>query len=640
MTASSNRAEAPSAPRHPLDPLTRGEIERVSAVLRSAPGFHERMRIVSLELCEPPKEIVLGYRAGDPIQRAAFVVLLDPRDGATVEVVVSLADSAVQSWRRLTGVQPALTPEEIVACQALVRADPAFSAALRARGVENPETVTMESWTLGGFERAEEIGRRLVWTLCWGRNEPDDNPYAHPIDGLCAIVDLNSMEIVRIEDHGVVPMPKAHGKFTPEAVGTLRSDLKPLAITQPEGPSFDLDGWELRWQKWSMRIGFTPREGLVLHTISYDDGGRRRPILYRASYAELVIPYGDPGPSGYRRNAFDIGEVGIGAYANSLALGCDCLGEVRYLDVDLCDNRGHAFTIRDAVCIHEEDAGLLWKHLDAQTGHVEVRRSRRLVVSTIVTVDNYEYAFYWYFYQDGSIESEVKLTGVVVTAALPPGESSPYGRRLTDELMAPHHQHFFTARLDMMVDGLDNTVYEVHTESPPLGPENPYGGAFVTRATPLLCEAEAQQLIDPLSARRWRIANPAVLNAVGEPVAYTLLPGENVLPFLRPEAPLLRRVGHLAKHLWVTPFDPAERYPAGDYPNQHPGGAGLVEWTRANRSIEQTDVVVWYTFGSHHVSRPEDWPVMPVTRAGFMLKPDGFFDCNPALDVPPPERCH
>lgn len=623
-------------PAHPLDPLSRSEIEGAVRVLRAASDFHERMRVVSLALHEPPKERVLGYRVGDAIERTAFAVLLDPSAGATYEAVISITGQALLSWRHRPGVQPAVTADEVSACEALLRADPRVRQALRARGIDDPGQIKVEAWTLGGFERPEERGRRLVWSLCWLRRQPGDNPYAHPIEGLIAIVDLNAMAIVRLEDHGIIPVPEAPGRYTAADVGVLRDDVAPLLITQPDGPGFTLNGWALRWQKWSMRLGFSPREGLVLHTISYADGGRERPILYRASYAEMVIPYGDPGPSGFRRNAFDIGEYGIGAYTNSLERGCDCLGEICYLDVDLCDTRGEPFTIRQAICIHEEDAGLLWKHFDADTGQTEARRSRRLVVSSIATVDNYEYGFYWYFYQDGTIESEIKLTGIVVTTALPPGEQPRYGRRVTPELMAPHHQHFFTARLDMMVDGLENTVYEVHTESLPPGPENPYGGAMVARATPLRREAEAQMLIDPLSARSWRIANHAVHNVVGEPVAYRLVPGDNVRPFMHPDTPVRRRVGHLAYHLWVTPFVPDERYPAGDYPNQHPGGAGLPEWTRANRAIEQTDLVVWYTVGSHHVSRPEDWPVMPVVRTGFMLKPDGFFDRNPALDVPPP----
>ena len=444
------------------------------------------------------------------------------------------------------------------------------------------------------------------------------------------------MEVLRIEDHGVVPVPGASGRYDAEAGGPLRQDLRPLELTQPDGPSFELDGWEVRWQKWRLRVGFTPREGLVLHTVGYEDGGRLRSILYRASYAELFVPYGDPSPGQYRKNVFDVGEYGIGFYLNSLELGCDCLGVIRYVDVDVPTGRGDASTIRNAICIHEEDFGLLWKHYDWQSGRAEVRRARRLVVSAIATVDNYEYGFYWYFYQDGTIESEVKLTGIVVTSAVAPGESPRHGTLVARALAAPNHQHFFCARLDLCVDGEENTVYEVHTEPTPIGPENPHGNAFAAVSRPLRYEAEAQQLVDPLAGRFWKVVNHSVRNHLGEPVAYRLVPGVNVLPLAHPEAALRRRAAFAEKHLWVTPYDPAERYPAGDYPNQHPGGAGLPEWTAANRPIEDADIVLWYTLGSHHIPRLEDWPVMPVQRVGFKLEPLGFFDGNPSLDVPPP----
>ena len=73
--------------------------------------------------------------------------------------------------------------------------------------------------------------------------------------------------------------------------------------------------------------------------------------------------------------------------------------------------------------MHEEDYGILWKHHDLQGGTTEVRRSRRLVVSFIATVGNYEYGFYWYFYLDGNIQLEVKLTGIVSTMAIEPGDA-------------------------------------------------------------------------------------------------------------------------------------------------------------------------------------------------------------------------
>jgi primary-amine oxidase len=148
-------------------------------------------------------------------------------------------------------------------------------------------------------------------------------------------------------------------------------------------------------------------------------------------------------------------------------------------------------------------------------------------------------------------------------------------------------------------------------------------------------------MCDPLTARTWQIINPSVLNRFGQPVAYKLVPFTGPLLLADPGSDLAKRAEFACAHLWVTRYSPAEMHPAGDYPNQHPGGAGLPAWTATNRSIAETDLVVWYTFGSHHIVRPEDWPVMPVVRAGFSLEPDGFFDRNPALDVPPPKHhCH
>jgi primary-amine oxidase len=256
------------------------------------------------------------------------------------------------------------------------------------------------------------------------------------------------------------------------------------------------------------------------------------------------------------------------------------------------------------------------------------------VVSTIVTAANYEYAFYWYLYQDGTIEAEVKPTGIVLTQGAD-GSEPEVGVEVAPGLIAPHHQHFFCVRLDMAVDGERNTVYEVNTEPVPPGDRNPHGNAFRTVLTPLEREAEARRTINPFTARYWLIANEAVRNSLGRPVAYKLVPGSNVLPFAQPDSDVMRRGGFMRAHLWVTRYDPRERFPSGDYPNQHPGSAGLPEYQRADREIKDQDIVVWYTFGSHHISRPEDWPVMPVERLGFALKPTGFFDRNPAIDVPP-----
>jgi primary-amine oxidase len=620
---------------HPLDPLRADEIARAWEILRAQPTLGARPRVVSIALHEPAKEVVLRHRPGDAVERAAFVVLMDSAAGKAYEAVVSLTEKRVLSWEHVPGVQPSIVFDEFVECEAAVRADARWQEAMRKRGVTDFSLTMIDPWSAGDFAFDGEEGRRLVRALTWVRRSPHDNGYARPVANVVTVVDLHDMHVVRVEDYGVVPLPPEDANYTPDVAGT-RTDLKPLEILQPAGPSFVLNGHELSWQKWRMRLGFTPREGLVLHTVTYDDQGRARPVLYRASVVDMVVPYGDPRPTYFHRNAFDVGEYGIGYLANSLELGCDCLGEIRYLDAVVNDSQGAPLTLANAICIHEEDAGILWKHFDWRTGDTEVRRSRRLVVSFIATVGNYEYGFYWYFYQDGTIQLEVKLTGVISNGAVMPGEKPRWGELVAPQVYGPIHQHFFNVRLDMSVDGLHNSVYEVNTVADPPGPANPHHNAFHTEATLLSRESEAQRIIDPLAGRFWKIVNPSVRNRLGEPVAYKLMPGENVLPFAGPEASVIRRAAFMTKHLWVTRYDPQEKYAAGDYPNQHPGGAGLPSYVRDDAPLENTDVVVWYTFGAHHVVRPEDWPVMPVATIGFMLKPTGFFDRNPALDSPRP----
>jgi primary-amine oxidase len=620
---------------HPLDPLSAAEIERAWEIVRTERALGPRVRVIFIMLHEPDKKIVLSHRPGDAVERAAFVVLVDSGPGKTYEAVVSLSGGRVLSWEHVPGAQPAIVLDEFVDCEAAVRADPRWQEAMRRRGITDFDLAMVDCWSAGNFGFPQDEGRRLVRALTWMRRHAQDNGYARPVANLLTVVDLNAMAVVAVEDGGIVPLPPEDANYSPEAAGT-RAGLKPVEIRQPDGPSFELAGHELRWQRWRMRIGFTPREGLVLHTVGYEDQGRERPVLYRASIADMVVPYGDPRPTYFHRNAFDVGEYGIGTLANSLENGCDCLGEIRYLDAVVNDGQGRPVTLANAICLHEEDAGILWKHVDWRLGTTEVRRSRRLVVSSISTVGNYEYGFYWYFYLDGTIQCEVKLTGVISNGAESPGAKPRWGEMVAPGVYGPIHQHFFNARLDMMVDGPDNSVYEVNTVADAPGPENPHDNAFHAEATLLASEARAQRLLDPLAGRFWKVVNPSVRNRLGEPVGYKLMPGENVRPFAGPEASVTKRAAFMTRHLWVTRHDPRERYAAGEYPNQHPGGAGLPAYVRDDAPLENTDVVLWYTFGAHHIVRPEDWPVMPVTTIGFMLKPAGFFDRNPALDVPRP----
>jgi primary-amine oxidase len=351
------------------------------------------------------------------------------------------------------------------------------------------------------------------------------------------------------------------------------------------------------------------------------------------------VPYGDP-QFRYWQSYFDTGEYLVGKWVNSLELGCDCLGEISYLDAVVTGESGEPRTVRNAICIHEEDAGILWKHTDIYNGSVQSRRQRRLVVSFFTTVGNYDYGFYWYFHLDGTIQFEVKMTGVVFTAGHPGGDH-PYSTEVAPGVGAPVHQHLFCARLDMSVDGISNAVDEVDVTGLPIGPDNPYGNAIAQRVTRLSAEAEAARPGDAARGRVWRVVSGARSNRFGKPTAYTLCPEPAPALLADPSSPLAARAAFATRALWVTRYDPAQRYPAGDFVNQSPGGGGLPAYVAADRDIDGQDIVLWHTFGPTHVVRLEDWPVMPVARTGFTLRPTGFFDRNPTLDVPAPSgHCH
>ncbi len=625
-------------PKHPLEPLTSEEVRRAVSLLRDAGRVTPTTRFVSVSLEEPPKALVLGTNSTAP-DRRAFVVLFDNAANACHEATLSLTDRKLLGWKHVPGAQPTMTIDEQVECEQAVLADPEFKAALKRQyGVEDTSLVMVDIWSAGNYGEPEESKRRLARPLCFLRTDPTDNGYARPIEGIRPVVDLNEMKVIRVEEYGHWPLPPLPGNYAADRVPNQRTDIKPLQITQPDGPSFEVDGTQVKWQNWSFVIGFNAREGLTLHDLRYSDHGAARSILYRASLTEMVVPYGDPSNTQFRKNAFDVGEYGMGMCANSLTLGCDCVGHIRYFDAHLATSRGEPLTIANAICMHEEDAGTLWKHTDRRLpDRPEVRRSRRLVVSSVSTVENYEYGFFWTLYQDGNIQLEVRLTGILSLGTAHAGEKPKYGTMIAPQLYAPVHQHFFNVRLDFALDGINNTIQRVDVAADAPGPANPHGNAFSARATALATEKQARDHLKLETARTWRVVNPNVLNAVGEPVGYKFFPMDNALPMATTDAWWRRRAGFVNYHVWVTPFDAGEKFAAGDYPNQSTGGDGLVKWTEKDRPIENTDVVFWYTFGHTHIPRPEDYPVMPAATIGFLLKPSGFFALNPANDLPPPK---
>ncbi|GER38487.1 copper amine oxidase family protein [Striga asiatica] len=641
--------------KHPLDPLSATEISVAVGTVRAAgatPEVRDSMRFIEVVLLEPDKHVValadayffppfqpsllLRTKGGPAIPsklppRRARLVVYNKKSNETSMWIVELTEvhattrsghhrGKVISSTIIPDVQPPMDATEYAECEAVVKDYPPFIEAMRKRGIDDMDLVMVDPWCVGYHSEADAPSNRLAKPLIFCRTESDcplENGYARPVEGIHVLVDMQNMVVIEFEDRKLVPLPPADPlrNYTSGETrgGVDRSDVKPLQIIQPEGPSFRVNGQYIEWQKWNFRIGFTPREGLVIHSVAYVDGSRgRRPIAHRLSFVEMVVPYGDPNDPHYRKNAFDAGEDGLGKNAHSLKKGCDCLGYIKYFDAHFTNFTGGVETIENCVCLHEEDYGILWKHQDWRTGHAE----------------------------DGKIEAEVKLTGILSLGALQPGESRKYGTTIAPGLYAPVHQHFFVARMDMSVDckpgEMHNQVVEVNVRVEEPGKDNVHNNAFYAEETLLRSESEAMRDCDPLSARHWIIRNTRTVNRSGQLTGYKLVPGSNCLPLAGPEAKFLRRAAFLKHNLWVTQYARGEDFPGGEFPNQNPRvGEGLASWVKKNRSLEESDIVLWYVFGITHVPRLEDWPVMPVEHIGFVLQPHGFFNCCPAVDVPP-----
>ncbi|PRP85418.1 tyramine oxidase [Planoprotostelium fungivorum] len=633
---------------HPLDPLNLEEINDCVNIFKKS-SHHDASSVYRYVT---KKRFITSEDGCHTKVRQGMMVLLNSNKRRAEEVIVDLLNKKVVSLDTMAeGVQPAYTPQDYEDCERIIQNDPSVAEALRQRGIHDPKEVMVDLWASGrGFVEETDAGpSRIAKPILYLRDETDTIAYGYgrPVEGLTPVIDLYAQKILYIEDlHRDVPVAKSaeeqrklREKSNPSPTHDPRKEypIKPIDIVQPEGPSFALDGHHVRWQGWDLNVGFNAREGLTLHALQIWDDEKKsyRPVLYRASCAEMVVPYAEPHAPTYRRNAFDAGEEGLGFNVNSLSVGCDCLGVIHYLDAALNTSGGEARVVKNAICVHEEDDGVLWKHTDWRSGNAVSARSRKLSISSFATVANYDYGFFWYLFQDGTIQCEVKLTGIMLPIGVKPETKATdmkHSLLLGGGVAAPYHQHIFSFRLETAVDGFSNSIYEVNAEVDTL--DNPQGNAFVAKKTLFKRELDAQRDIHPQSGRYWNVVNHSKRNAIDEPVAYKLLPGDNSFTFLHPLSPVRRRAGFVGKHLWVTPFRAAEKYPVGNYPNRPDfSHQGLPSWTQQNRSIVDESLVLWYTMNVLHIPRLEEWPIMPVVRAGFKMQAEGFFNENPTLHL-------
>ncbi|KAK3381734.1 copper amine oxidase [Podospora didyma] len=633
---------------HPFDPLSLAEIETAITTVKKAHG-DVFFNVVALH--EPRKAEMTAWLAAPETaprpKRVADLAVIAP-GGKVYDALVTLDEPKIIKWELLDGEQPIITMEELQLVEHIVRSDPKVIEQCILSGVPEGEMekVFCDPWTIGYDERYGS-SVRLQQAFMYYRPNIDDCQYTFPLD-FCPIYAADKKEIIAIDIPKVRrPLSKAppinYHPAAVEAQGGHRKDLTPINVTQPEGVSFQVKGREIEWQNWKFHIGFSYREGIVLNNITFNDKGNVRPIFFRLSLAEMVVPYGNPEHPHQRKHALDQGEYGAGYMANSLSLGCDCKGSIHYLDAHFPTQAGGVRTIKNAICIHEEDSGILFKHTDFRDDSVIVTRGRKLIVQQIFTAANYEYVVAWVFHQDGTIQPEIKLTGILNTYAMDPEEDTHgWGTQVYPGVNAHNHQHLFCLRIDPNVDGPDNTVFmtdAVPSEAPVGSPENFYGNGFYAKRTKLATTGEAMTQYNGATSRTWDICNTSKLHPYSKkPSSYKLVSRE--VPGLLPkEGSLVWKRAAFARHaVHVTKYRDDQLWPAGRHVPQTSGepSKGITEWIGdGSESVDNTDIVLWHTFGLTHFPAPEDFPIMPAEPMTLLLRPRHFFASNPVMDVPP-----
>ncbi|KAF4983143.1 hypothetical protein FZEAL_1366 [Fusarium zealandicum] len=664
---------------HPLAQLSQDEFHTARNAVLKFHGSGTSLFFRSIHLDEPRREELTVFLAAE---HDGTLSCATPRPARCAIVEYDVIADRVEFTQAVVDVtggevvlhkvvdrngQPYYTVGEFALFQDACVDSDLFREAMSEFVLPEGFAMTIDPWPYGGTYDADDPPRYmqgLVFARDVSKNNPDSNHYAYPIP-IIPVMDWETKQVVRVDrlatggsDDGLEPekpsgTPKKlfresrEAEYVPELLDRpLREDLKPLHVTQPEGASFTVssDGL-IQWQKWRFRLGFTPREGAVLHDVCYEN----RPIFYRLSYSELTVPYGDPRPPFHRKQAFDLGDGGVGRAANNLELGCDCLGAIHYIDSFLAAPDGTPTPAKSVVCLHEQDNGILWKHTNFRTNRAVVTRMRELVVQFIVTLANYEYVFAYKLDLAGNITIETRATGIVSVVGIDEGKSSRWGNIVAPGVLAQNHQHIFSVRIDPAVDSYaaeDTQIVVEESVGRKMDPRtNPMGNLYeverqtVKKATWIDAEPRLNRLI--------KLEHATKRNKVsGRPVGYRLVPPATQM-LLADEASVTAQRAKFAQHnIWVTGYRDGELWAAGEFTNQSREEMGGVsdmvtrgDWFTGEGEDEGEDAkrsspVVWVSFGLTHNPRVEDWPVMPVEVHQMELRPADFFTSNPALDVP------
>ncbi|KAL9232862.1 hypothetical protein vseg_007925 [Gypsophila vaccaria] len=621
--------------RHPLDPLTPNEINKIRAVIqKSHLKLIENVTYHFVDIDEPNKNVVLDYlspkRERKSFPRRARVVIRG--SGETRELVVNLRKQLIVSDRLYVGHgYPPLTFEELLKASLVSQQYPPFLQSISRRGLNKSEVSCMPL-TIGWF--GEIVTKRAVKLACFYRNGTT-NIYARPINGLTILFDLELGNVTRYIDRYQYPLPTAKG------TEFQAPKLKPGPIFPNEtNTKLSINNNVVTWGNWKFHVAFDPRAGVIISTASiYDENAKKeRRVLYRGHVSETFVPYMDPTEDWYYRTFMDLGEFGFGKSADSLEPLIDCPGNAKFMDGYLIDALGQPQLVPRAICIFERYTGdVAWRHTEIGVPGKVIRKGEpevTLMVRMIATVGNYDYILDWEFRQTGSINVGVGLTGVLEMKAtsyttIDQVNEEIYGTVMAKNTIAINHDHFITYYLDLDIDGDTNSFMKAKLETARVTTSSsPRKSYWKVKKEILKTEDEARIRLG-LEPAELIVVNPNKKTNVGNLVGYRLMAGQSGYSLLADDDFPQIRAAYTKYQVWVTSYNKSERWAGGFYADQSHGDDGLALWSRRKRKIDNKDIVLWYTMGIHHVPCQEDFPIMATLRNSYELRPTNFFDRDP-----------
>lgn len=627
---------------HPLNALTADEIKAAVDIVKAAPDFKPNTRFTQIALAEPEKakvwDFVLNGTALDE-DRLANVTLLEGKH--VIESQVDLKNKKVLSWQPINDAHGMVLLDDFSTVQTIINNSKEFAEVLKKHGITDTTKVITTPLTVGYFDGKDGLKQedRLLKVVSY-LDVGDGNYWAHPIENLVAVVDLEQKKIIKIEEGPVIPVPLTPRPY--DGRDRLAKPLKPLDIIEPEGKNYTITGDMVHWQNWDFHLRLDSRVGPILSTVTYNDNGTKRKIMYEGSLGGMIVPYGDPDVGWYFKAYLDSGDYGMGTLTSSIARGKDAPSNAVLLDETIADYTGAPMDIPHAIAVFERYAGPEYKHQEMGQPNVSTER-RELVIRWISTVGNYDYIFDWVFHENGTIGIDAGATGIEAVKGVQAKtmhdpsakDDTKYGTLIDHNIVGTTHQHIYNFRLDLDVDGENNRLVAMDPNVKPNTAGGPRSSTMQIDQHNIATEQEAAQKFDPGTIRL--LSNTSKENRMGNPVSYQIIPyagGTHPVATgakFAPDEWIYHRLSFMDKQIWVTRYKPDERYPEGKYPNRSTHDTGLGQYTKDNESLDNHDNVVWITTGTTHVARAEEWPIMPTEWVHALLKPWNFFNETPTL---------